>query len=226
MPGEGLTHGPPATKKAGGSHHRFSRIIRHSPRNGFNGVLRALPGDRAFLPPSSARSSSRQLGISVGMPGPHDFAVRYKLVRLTSHSVHRLPASRVVTIAIRPLHRGGMPGHNHMFLENGREIFFASWLDGRIKRCIALRTFVFRAREFAASAAGKRNVVPTGLSLSGESALAVVFDRANILHPRRGPCSRDRTLMVESAPATRLDNQALSARRRAYGAAGHRIHLA
>ena len=29
-------------------------ITRHSPRNGFNGLLRALPGDRAFLPPSSA----------------------------------------------------------------------------------------------------------------------------------------------------------------------------
>src|SRR4029077_12236198 len=78
MPGEGLTHGPPATKKAGGSHHGFSQINRHSPRNGFNGVvLRGdRTGDRAFLPPSSARSSSRQLGISVGMPGPHDFAVR------------------------------------------------------------------------------------------------------------------------------------------------------
>jgi len=34
MPGDGLTHGPPATKNAGGSHHRFSRIIRHSLRNG------------------------------------------------------------------------------------------------------------------------------------------------------------------------------------------------
>jgi hypothetical protein len=32
-------------------------IVRHSPRNGFNGFLRALPGDRAFLPPSSLRSS-------------------------------------------------------------------------------------------------------------------------------------------------------------------------
>jgi hypothetical protein len=27
-------------------------IARHSPRNGFNGFLRALPGDRALLPPS------------------------------------------------------------------------------------------------------------------------------------------------------------------------------
>ena len=55
MPGEGLTHGPPANEKAGGSYHRFSQIIRHSLRDGFNGVLRALPGDRAFLPPSSAK---------------------------------------------------------------------------------------------------------------------------------------------------------------------------
>jgi len=41
MPGEGLTHGPPANKNAGGRNHRFSRIIRHSLRGGFNayGVL-------------------------------------------------------------------------------------------------------------------------------------------------------------------------------------------
>src|SRR5690349_23512646 len=49
------------TKNAGGSHHGFSQIIRHSPRDGFNGFLRALPGDRAFLPPSSARSSLADL---------------------------------------------------------------------------------------------------------------------------------------------------------------------
>ena len=30
-------------------------IARHSPRNGFNGFLRALPGDRACLPPSPAK---------------------------------------------------------------------------------------------------------------------------------------------------------------------------
>src|SRR5262245_10896509 len=58
MPGDGLAHGPPAKRKAGGSHHRFGRIIRHSLRDGFNGVLRALPGDRAFLPPSPARRVS------------------------------------------------------------------------------------------------------------------------------------------------------------------------
>jgi len=36
------------------SHHGHTGNTRHSPRNGFNGFLRALPGDRACLPPSSA----------------------------------------------------------------------------------------------------------------------------------------------------------------------------
>jgi hypothetical protein len=45
-------------QKAGGSHHRFSQINRRSLRDGFNGFLRALPGDRAFLPPSSADRSA------------------------------------------------------------------------------------------------------------------------------------------------------------------------
>src|ERR1700719_2886454 len=60
-------------------------------RNGFNGFLRALPGDRAVLPPSSADmfclspvgpTQLRELDTSVGVSGPHDFAVREK--RLSS----------------------------------------------------------------------------------------------------------------------------------------------
>ena len=38
-------------------------------------LIRTLPGDRAFLPPSPA-DHHRRLGISVGMPGPYDFTVR------------------------------------------------------------------------------------------------------------------------------------------------------
>ena len=38
------------------SHHGHTGNTRHSPRNGFNGVFRALPGDRALLPPSPLRS--------------------------------------------------------------------------------------------------------------------------------------------------------------------------
>ena len=38
------------------SHHGHAGNVRHSPRNGFNGFLRALPRDRAFLPLSPPRS--------------------------------------------------------------------------------------------------------------------------------------------------------------------------
>ena len=38
------------------SHHGHTGNTRHSPRDGFNGFLRALPGDRALLSPSSLRS--------------------------------------------------------------------------------------------------------------------------------------------------------------------------
>jgi len=59
------------------SHHGHSRNHPAFPHaNGFNGFLRALPGDRAVLPPSSASSSPCGLDISVGISGPHDFAVR------------------------------------------------------------------------------------------------------------------------------------------------------
>jgi hypothetical protein len=48
MPGDDLTHGPPATKNAGGSYHRFGRINRHSLRDGVNGLYRARPGETGF----------------------------------------------------------------------------------------------------------------------------------------------------------------------------------
>jgi len=65
------------------------------------GLLRALPGDRALLPPSPVRSSPlTSLNASVGAPGPHDFAVRE--IRRSSHRlsrVHRIPPQRFVTCA-------------------------------------------------------------------------------------------------------------------------------
>ena len=61
MPGAGRTHGPPATKKAGGSHHRFSRNNRHSPRDGFTAYGALSLVSRALLPPSLAGSSPANL---------------------------------------------------------------------------------------------------------------------------------------------------------------------
>jgi hypothetical protein len=74
----------PAASRAKNEKHtsKSPRITPFSsgiPRaNGFNGFLRALPGDRAFLSPSLARCEKhrRQLDASVGAPERHDFAVR------------------------------------------------------------------------------------------------------------------------------------------------------
>ena len=75
------------------NHHRFSRIIRRFLRNGFNGLFRALPGDRAFLPPSFPQELlPNELNASVGAPGPHGFAVRRERASsLRAVSVHRIP---------------------------------------------------------------------------------------------------------------------------------------
>jgi hypothetical protein len=56
----GGTHSPACKNKKAHERrrHRFTGTVRPSLRNGFNGFLRALPGDRAFLPPSSLRSVS------------------------------------------------------------------------------------------------------------------------------------------------------------------------
>jgi hypothetical protein len=59
------------------SHHGRTGTPGIPARNGFNGFLRALLGDRALLPPSPPRSfASQELDASVGASGPHDFAVR------------------------------------------------------------------------------------------------------------------------------------------------------
>src|ERR1700726_1354830 len=57
-------------------------------------LIRALPGDRALLPPSSA-GKSRDLNASVGASGPHDFAVRFSTARLVTPLRPPHPASYV-----------------------------------------------------------------------------------------------------------------------------------
>src|SRR3979411_205717 len=91
-------------------HHGHTGITRHSPRNGFNGFLRALPGDRALLPPSPRETLLAKLDASVGASGPHDFAVRVRAVRLRRMRVHRIPRPTSVTTAKRPSCGHGMAG--------------------------------------------------------------------------------------------------------------------
>jgi hypothetical protein len=65
MPGAGLAHGPPATKNAGGSHHRFSRTSGIPRAMGLR-LIRALPGDRLSCPRVATTRKRVALGISTG----------------------------------------------------------------------------------------------------------------------------------------------------------------
>jgi hypothetical protein len=89
------------------SHHGHAGITRHSPRNGFNGFLRALPGDRACLPPSSSGVTSAGLDAGVEASGPHDFAVRKQRPRLWRRPRPPHPTAYVRDDRETPLRGGG-----------------------------------------------------------------------------------------------------------------------
>jgi hypothetical protein len=84
------------------SHHGHAGNARHSPRDGFNGFLRALPGDRALLSPSPAKISFADLTPASGRQDhttSPSARVRSRQSR-TSRPSH--PAPTFVTIAKRP----------------------------------------------------------------------------------------------------------------------------
>jgi hypothetical protein len=62
------------------SHHEFTGSPGIPARDGFNGLFRALPGDRALLSPSPADNSA-DLTPTIEASGPHDFTVRFSAVR-------------------------------------------------------------------------------------------------------------------------------------------------
>jgi hypothetical protein len=77
-------------QKSTRQNHRFSRSSRHSLRGGFNGVLRALPGDQTLLSPSVVGLiEPGDLSTSLGAPGPHDFSVRHFASRLAQKRLTR-----------------------------------------------------------------------------------------------------------------------------------------
>src|SRR6266516_2641088 len=88
--------------------YRFSRNSPAFPAQWPYGLLRALPGERACLPPSPCEKLPARLSASVAAPGPHDFAVRLGVFVRREKLVPDAKAStasrapRVVTIMIRP----------------------------------------------------------------------------------------------------------------------------
>jgi hypothetical protein len=90
-------------------------------------LLRALPGEPGFVATiaGAMRKHPRQLDISVGMSGPHDFAVRGKhRSSAQCHRVHRIPHPTSVTIAKRPSYRGGTGESIKLFLPNQKAKYF------------------------------------------------------------------------------------------------------
>ena len=57
-----------------------------------------------------------ELDTSVGVSGPHDFAVRFSTVRQRRIHVHRIPHPTFVTTAKRPSYERGMARVLKMFL--------------------------------------------------------------------------------------------------------------
>ena len=133
-PGARRTHGPACNKKHAVRTTGVAGIIRPSLRNGFNGVLRALPGDeflfvtvapriegfarpvgppkppRDLTPATDARTTRlhrpQHCRSSRALPIAHEkIALRSHQARTTSsRPPHPIPTS--VTIAIRPSCRG------------------------------------------------------------------------------------------------------------------------
>jgi hypothetical protein len=85
------------------SNNEYTGITRRSRTQWFYGLFRALPGDRALLPPSPADmfclspvgpTQLRELDASIGASGPHDFAVRCNISRPRAVDRSRIQRTR------------------------------------------------------------------------------------------------------------------------------------
>src|SRR5436189_5574663 len=84
-------------------------ITRHSPRNGFNGFLRGLPGDQACLTPSSALLLADLTPASGRQNHTTSPSASAPFVKGAAR-VHRIPNPTSVTIAKRPSEGTGRMG--------------------------------------------------------------------------------------------------------------------
>jgi hypothetical protein len=126
MPGARRTHSLAceSEKARRVSHHRYNAINRHSLRDGFNSFLRALPGDRALLPPSSRRSSPANLTPASGRQDHTTSSSALAAFVSRSHRVHRIPHPTFVTIAKRPSCKRRTPESVELICPTAQANFF------------------------------------------------------------------------------------------------------
>ena len=91
------------------SRHGHTGNTRHSPRNGLRLISRSPRGPGSFAP-VVRRTVSHDLNASVGAPGPHDFAVRFKRPRQKRHQRPPHPAANVRDDRETPLWEAGRQG--------------------------------------------------------------------------------------------------------------------
>ena len=124
-------------KKSAHEHTGSAETLRPSLRDGFTAyfVLSPVTGLCCHRRSQEALASWK-LDTSVGVSGPHDFAVRNNIARPQArssrryHRVHRIPRPTSVTIAIRPSCGRGMEQAGSADLPDGvSEIFMRRELD-------------------------------------------------------------------------------------------------
>ena len=110
MPGAQCTRSLVCQVVVQNAHEYSQRSHRKSPgipaRNGFNGFLRDLPGDRLSCH-RRLRILNRKLDASVEASGPHDFAVRIRALSSEAPLAATASSPASVTTAIRPCNWGG-----------------------------------------------------------------------------------------------------------------------
>jgi hypothetical protein len=122
-------------KSTRASHHRFIRIIRLSPRDGFIGFLRALPGEPGFLATVAGHDAKTSSAGLTPASGRQDHASSPHASRRSSVDtirVHRIPP-RVRDDREPPL-SVGRDGRIDKAVSTKRrsEIFFEGGLDNRL----------------------------------------------------------------------------------------------
>ena len=88
------------------SHHGHTGNTRHSPRDGFNGFLRALPGDRRAIGLFVTSLADIDVSGPLGLTSPHDFAAREPVPSSEASLASTASRPTSVTVTKRPFVKG------------------------------------------------------------------------------------------------------------------------
>jgi hypothetical protein len=120
---------PACEKNARGGHRRSAETSPALPARWFTRLYVISSGTGVLAPVACELVAIRRLGISTGMPGPHDFAVRLGIVRRRDQRSRcnpirpSHPGPTFVTIAKRPSDRAWTRGNVNLICPTTQVIF-------------------------------------------------------------------------------------------------------